>query len=430
MIQGRQHMKGLGKTAWAALGAGLVLTVAITATDTALAADGFAKAPIVRDGPAAPEPWARYKGWRQNRWDEYNDLAHLTRSPAAPTTARKIAAPMAGDPAKGKQLAFDRSRGGGCLACHVMGPETQELPGNVGPDLSLIGETNPDDEYLFNYVWDPRVYNPESTMPPWGAHGFYTEEEVGHIVAFLKSLKTPATFRNELDDPARRPIPVEDRDWTDPFVNPAAEAFDNGPALYATAGPSGKSCATCHQDADAFKGWAATMPRFHDGMGKVMGVEEFVYRHAKATTGADHRMQSPENLTLSIYLRSLSNGMPIQVDTGSPGAKQAMARAETLMVTKIGQLNFACVDCHSPDKGANKWLRGQLLGESAGQIPHFPVWRTSRNEVWDIRKRLQWCNVQVRANELPPDAPEYDVLELYLTSQSNGLAYESPGIRH
>jgi len=410
------------------------LTLAALAAGPAMAKDAATldKVPLVTEGSVAPTPWVRYKGWNKATWDTYNTLSDTSKTPPAPETGKlkPVSLPIQGDAANGKKLAFDRSRGGGCLACHVMGPETAELPGNVGVDLSEIGINNPDAEYLFNYIWDPRAYNPESVMPPWGAHGFYTEQEVADMVAFLLSLKTPATFKNALDDPSQRPLPVEDRDWQDPFVNPAAEAFDTGPQLFAMAGPNGKSCASCHTDADALKGWGAAMPKYHAGMDKMVGVEEFVARHAKATTGADWIMQTNENLHLSTWLRSLSNGMPIKVDVSSPGPKAALARAEKMMNTKIGQLNFACVDCHSPDKGANKWIRGQYLGETKGQIPHFPVWRTSRNEIWDIRKRLQWCNVQVRANELPPDAKEYADLELFVTAASNGLPMESPGIRH
>ena len=95
---------------------------------------------------------------------------------------------------------------------------------------------------------------------------------------------------------------------------------------------------------------------------------------------------------------------------------------------KIGQFHFACTDCHG--QAANKWIRGQWLGEPKGQFDHFPLWRTSRNEVWDIRKRLQWCNVQVRANELPPDAVEYGELELYLRKMNEGQTLTAPNIRH
>ena len=88
------------------------------------------------------------------------------------------------------------------------------------------------------------------------------------------------------------------------------------------------------------------------------------------------------------------------------------------------------MDCHSPDRGGLKWIRGQWLGEQKGQYDHFPTWRTSLNEIWDIRKRFQWCQVNIRADELPPDAKEYGDLELFLAAQSDGLKMNVPGIRH
>jgi sulfur-oxidizing protein SoxA len=38
--------------------------------------------------------------------------------------------------------------------------------------------------------------------------------------------------------------------------------------------------------------------------------------------------------------------------------------------------------------------------------------------------------VAIRANELPPDAPEYGDLELALTVINQGLKVNAPGIRH
>lgn len=384
-------------------------------------------APLSLEGSAAPQPWQRYKDWNKARWESYNTLA---RPDVTPPVGKEIEiASVTGDPAKGQKLAFDRSRGGGCLACHVMGPKTAEVPGNVGPDLSEIGTVGRTDQYLFNYVFDPRVFNPRSMMPPWGAHGFYSQDEIKDIVAFLKTLKTPAKFADALDDPAKRPKPVEDRDYKDPFVNPAAEHVEAGGALFRKAGPNGKSCAACHADpASAFKTWAAEMPTWEPRLKKVLGVEEFITRHAKATMDADYLMQSVANTDLSIYLHNLADGQTIKVDLSTPDAKAAYERGVKLADLKIGQFNFSCTDCHG--QGANKWLRGQWLGEPRGQYDHFPVWRTSRNELWDIRKRFEWCNVQVRANELPPDAPEYGDLELYLRKMNEGLKLATPNIRH
>ena len=386
-----------------------------------LATPAWGQAPLTLEGSAAPSPWKRYPDWNKTRWDNYNSLANPK---ATPPHGREIAIKeVAGDPAKGQQLAFDRSRGGGCLACHVMGPKTPEVPGNVGPDLSEIGKAGRTDQWLFNYVFDARVYNPKSVMPPWGKHGFYSDAEIRDMVAFLKTLKTPARFADPLDDPEKRPQPVEDRDALDPFVNPAAERIEAGAALFK------QSCASCHATpATTFKRWAVEMPKWEPRLNKVLGAEEFIARHAKATTGADWLMQSRPNTDMSIYLHSLANGEAIKVDLSSADAKAAYERGEKLADLKIGQFDFACTDCHG--QAANKWIRGQWLGEPKGQFDHFPLWRTSRNEIWDIRKRLQWCNVQVRANELPPDAVEYGELELYLRKMNEGQKLTAPNIRH
>ena len=146
-------------------------------------------------------------------------------------------------------------------------------------------------------------------------------------------------------------------------------------------------------------------------------------------------MSRPLALAGALALSALLAACPKETkDAPAPaadaGAKEAAARGAKLMEAKIGQLNFACLDCHTPAKGALKWIRGQWLGESKGQVPHFPTWRTSRLEIWDIRKRLQWCGVAVRADELPPEASQYGDLELYLTSLNNGLKLNVPGIRH
>jgi L-cysteine S-thiosulfotransferase len=163
-------------------------------------------APLQLEGPVAPQPWQRYGDWSKAHWDTYNTLAKHDATPARGSEI--VLKEVTGDPVKGQQLAFNRSRGGGCLACHIMGPKTQALPGDVGPDLSEIARAGRTDQWLFNYVFDPRVYNPQSVMPPWGKHGFYSDAEIRDIVAFLKTLKTPAKFADPLDDPAKRPRPV------------------------------------------------------------------------------------------------------------------------------------------------------------------------------------------------------------------------------
>ena len=419
------------------LNTGLASALALMGLAVAVAAPSAqAKAPKKQEAqleltqPAHAGPWKRYSDWSQTDYKDYNTLANMASPAYAPPP--KLDGPIVGDPKKGEKLAYDRGRGGSCLACHALGPTTQSMPGAVGPDLSTYSQWGRDDQWIFNYIYDPRSVNPDSVMPPWGTHKVFTVEEIKDMVAFLKTLNgEPKIYSNPLENPATRPIPKEDRDNLDPFVNSAMESIERAKTLWNKAGATGKSCASCHKDAaKEFNTWATSMPKYEPRLKKVMGVQEFVTRHARATTGENWPMQTPENMDMGIYLHNMANGTAFNVDTKSKEAKAAIERGTKLFERKVGQLNFACYDCHSPDKGANKWIRGQYLGELKGQVDQFPLWRTSRGEIWDIRKRLQWCNVAVRANELPPEAAEYGDIELALTAMSNGMKLSAPGIRH
>jgi sulfur-oxidizing protein SoxA len=415
-------------------------------TDVALIASGVlvslsgseasAQAPAKKSPPvldvkdeASARPWKRYPGWPTRDMAIYNTLGKLA-TPPAPKVPRKLTGPITGDAANGAKLVADRNRGGSCLACHVMGPAGgANLPGNVAPDLSEIGNAGREDAWLFNYIYDARVYNPESVMPPWGSHGLFNDQEINDMVAFLKTLKEPAKFKTVLDDPSKRPPPVEKRENLDPIENPGMWAVDRAQELFKQRAASGFACISCHDKPEAaFKSWAASMPKWEPRLNKVLGVEEFVTRHAKATTGVSWLMETDENRAMSVYLHFLANGEPIKVDTTSPEAKAAIARGIELSKRKLGQLNMACTDCHGI--AANKWIRGQWLGEPKGQYDHFPTWRTSLLAIWDIRQRFQWCQVNIRADELPPDAKEYGDLELYLASLNDGQKLSVPGIRH
>jgi sulfur-oxidizing protein SoxA len=390
-----------------------------------LAAEFSEKVALELEKPSYVTPWQRYKGWDTNDWKNYNNLTQMVSPPVAPL--QTFDSLPSGSPEKGQKLVADRSRGGSCYACHVM--PGANLPGNVGPDLSTIGSWKRTDEHLFNYIYDARNVNPNTVMPPWGTHQVFTPEEIWDMVAYLKTLTTPMVFKSPDEDPSKRPVPVENRNNLDEFTNPAMLAIETGKGLFNKVGSANKSCKNCHDDPkEAFKTWATTMPKFELRLKKMMGIEEFVTRHARATTGADYLAQSEENLALAIYLRYLANGQPMAVAIDDTNTQAALKRAEDLVKRKIGQLHFACTDCHAI--GANKWIRGQYLTGTKGMFDHFPTYRTSRTEIWDMRKRFQWCNVAIRANELPPDAAEYGDLELFLAVSGQGQKLSVPGIRH
>jgi len=383
-----------------------------------------ATVPLDLEKPAHAAPWQRYSSWRQTDWEHF---CNLRRGVAHPVSfIQTIDTPIKGDPVNGKKLVTTRKKGN-CVSCHIL--PGASFPGNVGINISSIGKWGLPDEFLFNYVYDARIYNPRTVMPPWGTNGVLTKTEVMDIVSYLKTLTQPVKFDSPEQNPEKRPVPVETRDNLDEFENSGMFAVDLGEKLYTQKGPKGQSCQDCHGKPEkAFAKWAVNMPKVEPRLNKVLGVEEFVTRHARVTTGAEYLAQTENNLGLAVYLRYLANGQPISINTSDMNTRIALRRGEELVSRKIGQFNMACTDCHVISAG--KWIRGQYLATVVGMMDHFPTYRTSRGEIWDIRKRFQWCNVSIRANDLPPDAPEYGDMELYLTVKNNGRILSVPGIRH
>ena len=101
------------------------------------------------------------------------------------STAPDVLAQDAAMVAEGKKIAFNR-RKGNCLACHMMGDGS--LPGNIGPPLIAMQARFPDKAALRAQIYDPRVRNPNSIMPPFGPHEIISESEIDKITEFVWTL--------------------------------------------------------------------------------------------------------------------------------------------------------------------------------------------------------------------------------------------------
>ncbi len=92
---------------------------------------------------------------------------------------------QATDLERGKALVFDRDVGN-CLACHAI--DDGELPGNSGPPLIQMKLRFPDRAVLREQIHDARIRNPNTVMPPYGAHGILSSEEMDLVVDYLLTL--------------------------------------------------------------------------------------------------------------------------------------------------------------------------------------------------------------------------------------------------
>jgi sulfur-oxidizing protein SoxA len=387
----------------------------------------------LRTGPDGTRQAVRYPGWMTRDFAAFRTYAYGDARPEPPVQKAAMPAGVAGDPRKGRALFLNRQKGP-CTGCHLVPGEDVWPAGSVGTDLSTIGDRKLTDAYLYQQIFDPRVIFPQTAMPPWGAQRVFTPEEIIHLVAYLQTLHGPPAPEKDPDrNPFTRKKPVGFGDNLDPTNNPAILRAEGAEARWAARGPAGKACADCHAGGVdvAMKGVAPRYPRFVPAFRRVMAIEDFLAVHGPETTGRPLPGESADNLDLTVRIKMASNGLPVAMDTTSAEARAALARGRASFYRRVGERNHACADCHTPDKGANKFLGGRLLGDvTAGLTRHFPTWRTSQNDVWDMRKRMQWCMTPLGSNMLPADSIEYAELELYLTSFDRGKPLSVPGIRH
>ena len=386
----------------------------------------------VRTLPDGRREAVRYAGWTTEDFGRYRDYSYADARPE-PAVASAPMPAIPGDPALGRRLFLDRARGP-CTGCHLVRGDDVWPAGNVGPDLSRFGDRGLSDQHVFDQIYDPRRLFPNTTMPPWGAQGALTPVEIRHLVAFLQTQKGPLPpEKNAERNPETRPKPVGFGDNLDPTNNPAVLRAEAAEALWAKRGPAGKACADCHPGgpAAAMRGVATRYPHYVARYRRVLSIEDLLTVHGPERTGQALPEESAENLDLTMLVKMASNGLPVNLDLTSVEQRAALARGEATFNRRVGQRNHACADCHAGGKGADKFLGGRLLANvTVGLTRHFPTWRTSQADVWDMRKRMQWCLTPLGMNMLAADAVEYAELELYLASFDQGKPMSVPGIRH
>jgi sulfur oxidation c-type cytochrome SoxX len=102
---------------------------------------------------------------------------------ATPEPARfAMKSPLNGDVARGKALAWEW-----CVTCHTLPGD--EWPGSVGSSMLHYKNFKHPDALVFQQIYDSRVYNPTTVMPPFGRLGLLNEQNIGDLVAYLQSLE-------------------------------------------------------------------------------------------------------------------------------------------------------------------------------------------------------------------------------------------------
>jgi mono/diheme cytochrome c family protein len=168
----------------------------------------------------------------------------------------QTASPPRGDAARGEQIV----RSIGCLGCHVLDEKTRVEAGphrTFGQPLQNIGNKT-SYEWLFDWVRDPKHYNPETYMPDLRL----TDAQVADVATFLTTLKqaggdaakaTPdqAALDEVLLDYFRSVMPFEQAKAELAKLDANAKQLELGRRVIGRYG-----CFSCHE----IKGFETTQP--------------------------------------------------------------------------------------------------------------------------------------------------------------------------
>jgi L-cysteine S-thiosulfotransferase len=212
----------------------------------------------------------------------------------------------------------------------------------------------------------------------------------------------------------------------DEFENPGMLWVARGAKLWRQAeGPDGRSCASCHGEAQSMRGAATRYPQVDLGSGRLLNLDGRIMQCRSERQKAEPlAWESEPLLALGAYVAFQSQGLPVR-PTIDGAARPFFERGRDRYHLRVGQMNLSCSQCHDAN-----W--GRQLGPetiSQGHGTGYPVYRLEWQAAGSLQRRLRSCMSGVRAEMFPYGAQAHLELELYLAWRAEGLALEAPGVR-
>lgn len=212
----------------------------------------------------------------------------------------------------------------------------------------------------------------------------------------------------------------------DDGANPGMLAVLAGRATWTMhAGNAQRSCADCHGEPESLRGVATRYPAWDPQTDAPITLEQRInacrVRHQQA---APYPAEHPSLLATASLIGLQSRGMPIQPATDA-ALTAFRERGRLRYETRIGQLNFACRDCH--DRLAGRMLAGNPIPQA--HPTGYPIYRLEWQSMGSLHRRLRNCMTGVRAQGYAAGAIELVELELYLMYRARGMPIETPAVR-
>ncbi|HMM46446.1 MAG TPA: sulfur oxidation c-type cytochrome SoxA [Thiobacillaceae bacterium] len=206
---------------------------------------------------------------------------------------------------------------------------------------------------------------------------------------------------------------------------PFEAQVEKGRKMWETPFKNGKTYASCLPNGG--KQIAGNYPMFDEAKGKVVTLEGAI-NDCRVANGEEAYKISDKNTlgVLTAYMRTLSDGMLMNIKADTPKAMAAYEDGKKTFFSRKGQLNFACSSCHVQNAGVR--LRSELISPAVGHAVHWPVFRGGDNLV-TLQNRYTGCFRQVRAVPPAEGSETMNNLEYFHSSLSNGLPLKASVFR-
>lgn len=202
-----------------------------------------------------------------------------------------------------------------------------------------------------------------------------------------------------------------------PFVSEIAK----GEQLWTTPLRSGKTYAECFPNGGRMI--AGDYPMFDTVRNRVVTLEAAINDCRTANGEPPYAFGDPETMgLLTAYMRTLSDGMKMNIKVEGEGALKAYADGRKTFYRRAGALNFSCANCHV-DNAGNR-LRSEIMSPVVGQATHWPVFLGGERLV-TLQKRYESCQRDVRHVPDVAGSVRYDNLEYFHSYLSNGLPLQA-----
>jgi sulfur-oxidizing protein SoxA len=201
--------------------------------------------------------------------------------------------------------------------------------------------------------------------------------------------------------------------------------IEKGRKMWETPFKNGKTYASCLPNGG--KQIAGNYPMFDEAKGKVVTLQDAI--NDCRTANGEEAFQVSDMKTMGVltaYMRTLSDGMLMNIKVEGPKATAAYEDGKKTFFSRKGQLNFACASCHVQNAGNR--LRSELISPAVGHAVHWPVFRGGDNLV-TLQNRYEGCFKQVRAVPPAQGGTIMNNLEYFHSALSNGMPMKASVFR-